>query len=691
MIRRIIAAATAGLLIIGGWANPVRAAAAGVVTGTISGTVTASSGGPATDFYLTAYPVDGTGLVRGDTFDGGRYSISVPAGQWRVAVETEITGFQYVPQVTRLEDGAVFTVATGQTTVVDETLLPRGAIQGTLKYSGGRPVTDRVVKVWQDDTVVETQYSGDDGSYYFGGLEPGVYLVSWENPDRSDTYVPGTVHRDQAERITVRAGEVTTANTRDVESAALSGTLTTPDGTPVVNAFVTVKAVAGGRSYGDVTGRDGTWAVNGIDPENYRVSFWNLASDLTQYAYGQATAEQAHVFTLTPGSATVVDDTWVLGSTLRVTATDKATGGPAAHFCVSVGNATGYCTDGATVTIPGLTAGPTTIRVNPESSSDHLPSGPVPVTVADGGRTDVTVPLDEGGRVSVEVVDRATGTGQKQWCVVLATPGEGGVPDGRHQGCTYKNGKLTTYAAPAGTYQMFVYSTNARGLGAQWVGESGGSGDQKEAVKFKVKTGRTTRLPRVLLDPGGDIRGTVRNPAGAPLAKVNVGVNAWPLDTTPPFFESFPDGSFRVYSLGPYPWPLIFTPKDGSAPRQLPGPTGNRFQAETVTVLPGTGATYDMTLSAGSRLTGTITVGPGQPSFTGGRITAVNAATGDELAVADFTGQGGTYDMSIIGGGAVLLRWTLTGGAGGTVASGAWDDKVSIPKSGTKTLDLTIG
>jgi hypothetical protein len=57
-----------------------------------------------------------------------------------------------------------------------------------------------------------------------------------------------------------------------------------------------------------------------------------------------------------------------------------------------------------------------------------------------------------------------------------------------------------------------------------------------------------------------------------------------------------------------------------------------------------------------------------------------DAISTHELAVADFTGQGGTYDMSIIGGGAVLLRWTLTGGTGGT-----------IPKSGTKTLDLTMG
>jgi hypothetical protein len=36
---------------------------------------------------------------------------------------------------------------------------------------------------------------------------------------------------------------------------------------------------------------------------------------------------------------------------------------------------------------------------------------------------------------------------------------------------------------------------------------------------------------------------------------------------------------------------------------------------------------------AGSRLTGTVTVAPGQPSFTEGRITTVSAATGDVPAI----------------------------------------------------------
>jgi len=122
-------------------------------------------------------------------------------------------------------------------------------------------------------------------------------------------------------------------------------------------------------------------------------------------------------------------------------------------------------------------------------------------------------------------------------------------------------------------------------------------------------------------------------------------------------------------------------------PRQMSGATGNRFQADTVTVAPGVDTVYDIALSAGAKLTGTVTVGPGHPSATGGRITAVNPATGDELAFADFTGRTGTYEMPVIGGGPVLLRWTLTGEES---ASGELPDRVPVPKSGTKTHDVTI-
>ena len=638
--------------------------------GTIEGEVTLPSGAPAEDFHIYAAQVGGTALTVGGILeDDGRYRINVPAGRWRVAVDHDAVGTQYVPQKPKAADATIFTVAAGQVIEVDETLRPLGGITGELKRANGSPVAEQDLHLWKDGVEVREKDSDEAGGYLFSALEPGGYQLSWDNSDGTQTYVPGTLRRDQADTIVVRPGEVTVADTRYAGPATVRGRLTTPDGAPLSKIFVEIKAVAGGYSYAEVTDSNGEWAADGITPEEYRISFRNTDAKLTQTAPG--------TYHLAANTTTTVDETWTLGNTLRITAP--------AGFCATVNTWTGYCTDSDTLSIVGVPTGPATVVVHPDNGSNYLPSGRIPVTVADGGITPLTVSsLEEGGRISVTIVDRINGAGQKQWCLVLAVPGEGFPSMESDIGCTHKTGKFTTYAMRPGTFQMFVYSTNSLGLGAQWVGENGGSGNQKDAVKIKVKVGKVTRPPTILLDRGGTVAGTVRDAAGAPMAKVNVSPDAWSLAGPPPSSESFTSGSYRIYlDLGPYDWPLFLTPKDGAAPRQLLGNGGNRFQAPTVKVRPDRVTTYDPVLITGSRLTGTVTT---SRSFTTGRVTAVNAATGDDLATATFTSDNRTYDMPVIGPGPVLLRWSLTGPA----ASGSWPDKVNVPKSGTKTVDLTI-
>ena len=648
-------------------------------TARITGVVSAATGGPAEVIEVAAEQVGGTGWIKGDLTAGGGYTIDVPPGRWVVTVESAPVGIQYIPQAAKRADATVFTVTAGQTVRADETLLPLGAVQGVMRWSNGDVVYDRSVTLWRDGAKVKSVYTDDDGFYRFQGLQPGGYLISRDNGDGSQTYIPGTLRPERAETIPERAGEVTVRDFQQPQPATLRGRLTLAHGTPLPGFSVSSGTVPGDHQRGlATTDANGEWAITTVFPgEDYQVKIQNPARDRTQVVPG--------TFTLRPGETATVDQVWQSGgAALRVTALDDTTGQAITGFCASVVGRTGtYCTDGTQVTAAGLAPGAVTVTVT--AGDYYLADAKASATLVDGQTATATVRPALGGRIHVEVADRETGTARKQWCVVLATPGEGGVPDGDNVGCTRKNGAVTSAAVPDGTYQMFVYSTDPQGLGAQWVGENGGTGDQRQAAKIKIKVGKTTRPPTILLDKGGDLRGIVRNTAGAPVEDVAVDVNAWPLDTDPPFSGTFSDGSYRIYSLGPYAWPLIFTSKTGTAPRQISGTTGNRFQAATVTVSPGATTAYDYTLAAGSRLTGTVTAG--RP-FTSGRITAVNSATGDVLAQATFTSQNPTYDMPVIGGGSVILRWSLTGG--GADATGSWPDKVSVPKSGAKTVDLTI-
>lgn len=294
-----------------------------------------------------------------------------------------------------------------------------------------------------------------------------------------------------------------------------------------------------------------------------------------------------------------------------------------------------------------------------------------------------------GGRVSTTVVDSATGQPVAAACVVLIRPGQGGLPDGCGGDVTDERGRVTTDLVGAGTYQMFVYPPE--GYGYQWVGADGGTGDQREAARIRVRTGEVTRSATVRLDPPGTISGVVRDPAGAPAPEAIVAIYAWHFGVGPGpgSVRADEEGRYTIDQLGPYSWPLSFTSR-GDEPRQWSGGVANRFQAEHIAVQAGQETTYDMNLVGGSLLRGALTVrGPGTAEFW--RLTAVNTVTGDPMGVADSTEAGDqTYEMPLAGPQQVWIEWDVSFGE--ESQSGWWEngEQVRIPRSGVHTLDLTV-
>ncbi|MFC7529263.1 carboxypeptidase-like regulatory domain-containing protein [Actinoplanes sp. GCM10030250] len=381
----------------------------------------------------------------------------------------------------------------------------------------------------------------------------------------------------------------------------------------------------------------------------------------------------------------------VSGATLVVRAVDAVTGAPVNGFCATMtpidGNA---CDDGAQVTLTGLAAEPASVFVTTGPASDYLSSEAVPVTLVEGETTTVTVPLTLGGRISAAVVDRITGQPVADACIALAVPGRGVFPDGCER--TDEQGRVITNPQPVGTYQMFVYTPE--GYGYQWAGLSGGTGDQREAARIRVRAARVTQAPTARLDPSGTISGVVRDPAGAPAPGVRVGITAWGLGSGPTsdVVTTGEQGGYALDRLGPYSWPLNFTPVN-ELPRQWSGGVANRFRAETIRVRAGEATTYDMGLVRGAGLRGTVTVrgGAAVDSWT---LIAVNAATGDAMGRADSADAADrTYEMPLVGGQQVKIRWFT--GAG----SGWWENatdittagRVPVPRSRFGTQDLTIG
>jgi carboxypeptidase family protein len=383
------------------------------------------------------------------------------------------------------------------------------------------------------------------------------------------------------------------------------------------------------------------------------------------------------------------------GATLVVRAVDAATGAPVSGFCATLSPIDGSgCGDGPEVILEALTAGPAQVFVSPGETSNYLSSADVAVTLVDGETTSVTVPLTLGGRVAATVIDRTTGQGVADACIVLVVPRRGGLPDGCGN-VTDQLGRVTSYPLAAGTYHMFVFTPE--GYGYQWAGPRRGTGDQREAARIRVRAGQVTQAPTVRLDPAGEISGVVSDPAGAPVPGADVSISAWGFGVGPSLNTVTDEqGRYVLDHLGPYSWPLSFTP-GGNLPRQWSGGVGNRFQAETIRVRPAQTTSYDMTLARGSVLRGAVTVRGGAVADSW-RLVAANATTGDQMGVADSAEAGDlTYQMPLVGPQQVKIRWDAQ--IGEEDRSGWWENaadittatRVPVPRSGVRTLDLTIG
>jgi hypothetical protein len=663
-----------------------------LATGTISGRLTDANGDPAAFLSVNARNVDTDQSSYGYAGEDGTYSFTVLPGEYRVSF-VHGSGEQWAYQAADANQAHIFAVAAGQTIAVDDTMLPTGTLGGTLTGTDGAPVPETEVDLHRGGQQISTTYTAD-GAYSFDGLLPGEYQVSFPVNDTVQ-WLRGKRSSAEATTFTVTAGQNTVADDSVLAPSVVRGRLADTAGTGLEGYHVRVERGledGSSESYEATTDAAGDWQVQGPLDGAYLVSFQTPEYGRTQWVPGKGNSRDAEPVTVAAGTTVTVDETWLPGARLKVTATDAATGAPISNFCVWVvdtgdGNA---CTTGTEATVEDLPAGVFQAQVSPQSPTFYLPSDNVPVTLTAGQSTSVSVPLQQGGNVAVATTDRSTGKPVGDGCVVLRQLGSGGIGDSGD--CGDAAGKVTTTPIKPGTYEMYVSAPEP--YGDQWVGANGGTGDQRAAKRIVVKAGKTAKAPAVLLDRAGSISGTVTGPDGKPIRDANVSMQAWDYGAGPErATDTDTNGHYTLTGFGPYRWPLSFTA--GNLPRQWSGNVPNRFDAKLIPVTSGATSTYNMAMKAGTTISGRVTVG--RP-FQSWRITAVNVATGDPMGVFDcYDTCDGSYAMRVIGGQRVQIRYDIAYSEGDDT-SGWWDHatdrasakKVAVPVRG-RTLNMTLG
>ncbi|MDI6105326.1 carboxypeptidase regulatory-like domain-containing protein [Actinoplanes sp. NEAU-A12] len=665
-------------------------------TGVISGVLTGSAGAPAAWVTVDTHDLAGGTHANAYTDGAGRYTMTVWAGDHHVGFGSAAAK-QWAPQVVTEEKAGKIAVAPGATVRVDERLLPTGTVRGLLTGVDGSPLAGADVRLYAGGNLITTSSTGDEGTYAFTVL-PGDYTVSFlPEPNRQEQYVPGVLDKAKAKAHTVAAGQTVAADDTVLKPSTVLGRLAGADGAPKTGFQVFVMSTDEQHGYSAKTGAGGSWQVDGVHPGDYRVSFTNASGSRVQWARGKNTSADTEIFTVAGGASVTVNDTWLPGATLIVNAVDEVTGEPVSEFCAQVEIGISFdesCAKTGTATLLDVAPGSATIDVVPAGKSYFLRKDGTPATLAAGQTATATVRLAKGGKVSFSASSGATGAAVAKTCFLLRAIDQGGLPD-EAGNCTNAKGQVTGPTLAPGTYAAFALAPGS--YGHQWVGASGGTGDQKEAARIVITADTTVAAPNARLDPAGTITGVVTGADGAPIADADVSFTAWGFGPGPIHSVNTDErGKYTIGQLGPYAWPLSFTAN--GYPRQWSGNVGDRSGAVRVPVTAGATATYDMALTRASSLSGKVTVPAGLPA-TGWRFTVINAVTGDQVAEFDSYGQGpdGTYTLPVIGGQQVKVRWLAI--ADGNVLKTGWfggaaDQNsatgVDIPAAGVKRLNLTL-
>src|SRR3954464_3841879 len=193
MRRLVRGGAAAATLAGGGGAAPLGA---GVVRpppavpalatgGSISGTVTMASGGPASDVCVHARPWFGRTMASTTTAADGSYHLAVSDGSYRVEfydchpMDDLVTG--WYPDKVDINDGTTLTVSGSALTGIDEHMTQGGRIAGQVLDRQGAPIADADVMLQLPSSQgwdgLEDARTGPDGRYTLFGVAPGSWRL----------------------------------------------------------------------------------------------------------------------------------------------------------------------------------------------------------------------------------------------------------------------------------------------------------------------------------------------------------------------------------------------------------------------------------------------------------------------------------------------------------------------------------
>lgn len=660
--------------------------AAETISGQITNTGMAALSGIDLDIFDTA---GNSVAVSGDLTDaGGLYTITLPGpGNHILRADASLSdGYadQYYNQVFLRSQAQVISVSAGQAVTGINFVLSAGVqISGFVRSAvGNTPLAGIDMDIFTSGGESLGGYpavTGADGSYTFGALPPGTYIVR-ADPDLAlgqfyvRTYYGGQLRIADATPIMVGGSNVANLNIQLQGGGAISGSVTNlGSGLGISGVDIDVFDALGQRmEVNTSTDPAGNYAIGCVPAGNYVLRAdpgLALGYPLTYYpsAYHK---EDAQLIAVTAGN-TVPNISFALGQggTISGNVYDAGSSLPLEGFPLDVLDATGRRMDIITRTDPSgnyiagaLPPGDYKLRVDP-SVAQGYPRTYYPNTANEADAQWISV--ISGGAVT----SRDFGLTPGGSIAGLVTSGLNGQPIadldidvfdslGVRVEITTRTEADGTYVfgpVPAGNYYLRVDPTVAQGYPMTYYPSEY---REVDAQVFAVTAGAQTGGIDFVLYPGGTIRGTITAAGGgAPLAGVDL--DCYNAQGTRIEASAISDAT-GVFVLGPLVAGTYFVGADpalasGYAPQFYLGKPDISL-ATSISVVAGQESTgIDFSLALAGSISGLVTNSLAQP-ISGMDLDIFDALTGVRLRQGATTALDGTYSLPQLTAGQYFLR-----------------------------------
>jgi hypothetical protein len=598
--------------------------------GSLSGHITNADGTPAAFAQVRADLMSGeAGGAFAQADASGFYSVTyLDPGDYRVSFQRDFgSPGQYANNVTSADLATPIPVSAGVTTTLDQTLLAVGRLTGQVTNGTGGVAGVQLSAYQVDGDGFGFAFTNSDGSYVMS-LLPGTYTVQFLRPDNLTEYAPRQIDQFQAGQYVIVAGADTVLNERLRATGTVSGRLTMPNGDPVANAGIEVHSRLVSQF---VMTDDSGFYQTTVYPGSYSIAFNTPYG--TQWTHGRPTADVADSVSVIAGATVTVDEVLAPFGSLVITARNQDTGAVLSTFCVFM-DFFNDCTQSGTITLPQILPGRYRVGVFPQDTEPFVTTFATAL-VSSGATSSVELSVPTSATVSTVMTDARTGAPVANAClqvVNVLSPNDFGA--GPEQ-CSDSSGAVVLPQLRPGSYKAFVWARDGV-HGHQWVGPSSGVGKFKKAVTITLAPGQQVTLPAIKLDLPGTISGTLTDEiTGAAITQGFVGLSTFDAGRGDSNGGANTDrqGHYTLTGLGPYNWTLFFTATRYAA--EWSGDSAVRDQAAGIRVRAGATSTYDTALGRGTTVSGRV-FGPTGVRADEGRITVINADSGDEMGSSDF-------------------------------------------------------